>query len=276
LEVGPDRGPYRSRLVELIRHAKRRGMTTALMPTIRLAEPRGGEWRGQIVPDNWDQWWRSYQRMTDHFVTIAVDTEVDLYIIGSELLTTENQSGRWRRLIAQVRSRFKGPLTYSGNWDSYSGPTFWADLDLIALNGYFDLTAGHDSDHPPLSHLTAQWRQQRKQLVAYSRRLGKPLLMTEVGYPSRSTGLKSPWDYWPDDDEVADHAVQRAGYDAFFTAWAEDLKRPQNNDSPLAGIFFYEWDPYRAGEKHDTHYGVRGKPSYQLIKQRLREFSSSD
>ncbi len=275
IETGPGRGPYRERLIELIRRAKQHGMATALMPTVLFTNPRGGEWRGKIVPDSWDKWWQSYHRMTDHFVAIANEAGVDLYVVGSELLTTEKHAQRWHKVIDRVRQRFDGALTYSGNFDAYADPTFWDKLDLVAMNAYFDLTVGHNDDHPPMEHLVEQWREHRKRAVAYAKSQGKPLLFTEMGYPSAPWGLKDPWDYMPYDDTVADHAVQHDGYEAFFQTWSGDLKRTgahnatSESSASFVGVFFYEWDPYRTGDAKDTRYGIRGKPAFDLIKARI-------
>lgn len=280
LEVGPGRGPYRERIIELIKRAKEHGMVTALMPTVLFTAPRGGEWRGRIVPDSWDKWWASYKRMTDHFTAIANEAEVDLYVVGSELLTTEKQTQRWQKIIAHVRQQFDGALTYSGNWDHYNEPTFWGQLDFVAMNGYFDLKGDHEDDHPPIEHVTEQWQAHREQVLAFATSQGKPLLFTEMGYPSAPWGLKDPWDYLPFEDSVIDAAVQHDGYDAFFRTWMHDLnnvifsKPIADGEAPFAGVFFYEWDPYRSGEINDIHYGIRGKPAFKLIKDRLAEFNA--
>lgn len=280
MEVGPGRGPYRERLIALIKHARQRGMTTALMPTVLFTAPRGGEWRGKIVPDSWDKWWQSYQRMTDHFVAIAVEANVDIYVVGSELLTTEKQTQRWRKVIARVRKQFAGSLTYSANFDAYGDPTFWDQLDLVAMNGYFNLTGEHQNDHPPIEHVTQQWRNHRKKVLAFAASQGKPLLFTELGYPSAPWGLKRPWDYVPYNDTVSTPAVQRDGYEAFFQSWRTDLEKVDllkpaaDLEAPLAGVFFYEWDPYREGDSKDTHYGIRGKPAFDVVKNWLSKFNA--
>ena len=50
IETGPGRGPSRSQLVKLLKHAKRRGLTVALMPQVLFTDPRGNEWRGKDPP----------------------------------------------------------------------------------------------------------------------------------------------------------------------------------------------------------------------------------
>lgn len=275
LEVGPGRGPYRARLLELIQKVKQRGMTTVLMPMVLFTHPRGSEWRGKLVPDNWDRWWKSYERMTDYFVDIATEAKVDIFVVGSELLTTESQRHRWLRVITRVRDKFDGAITYSSNFDAFSDPTFWDAVDFIGMNAYFDLVGNHEDEHPPMEHLVERWKNHRENALAFSRSQGKPLLFTEMGYPSAPWGLKRPWEYIPYEDSVADHSVQRDGYDAFFQTWSDDLKKTQTgSDSPFAGVFFYEWDPYREGEIKDTFYGIRGKPTFQLVKDRLRDITN--
>lgn len=265
LELGPGRGPRPDRLVALIDKAHQRGLAVALMPVVLLTDPRPGEWRGKINPENWDAWWRSYQRMTDYFLDIAVEANVELYCIGSELVSAEAQSQRWRTVIAAARRRYGGLLTYSANFDRAAGPTFWPQLDLIGVNGYFDLTGGEGDDAAD-DTLVREWSKHRDRLLALAMKMDRPLLMTEVGYPSLPTGLREPWNYVRGADRPATPDVQTRGYRAFVDAWRTPIREAHDAPgAPAAGVIFYEWDPYRRGGPADTGYGVRGKPARQII-----------
>ncbi len=268
IETGPGRGPTRAQLVALLRHARQRGMTTALMPQVLLTHPRGNEWRGKINPEHWDPWWRSYEQMIDYFLGVANETGVDIFCVGSELLSTERQNQRWAQLIARVRSRFPGALTYSTNWDHFHVPTIWRDLDMIGISGYWDLTEDAQHDPPTPGDLAHRWERIRDRLLAFAQTFHKPMLFTEVGYPSLPWALQDPWNYINSDDTPTDHAVQAEGYRAFLSAWG-DLLTTQHSRSTFAGVFFYAWDPYHRGGDRDTGYGVRGKPALNVIKQWL-------
>lgn len=47
---------------------------------------------------------------------------------------------RWPPLIAAVRRRFTGPLTYAANWDpGYKAVPFWSLLDYVGIDEYHPL-----------------------------------------------------------------------------------------------------------------------------------------
>ncbi len=286
IETGPGRGPRADRLIDLIRRARARRMTVILSPILLFTKPRGDEWRGKISPHDWNNWWTSYRRMTEHFLQIAAEHDVRIYVVGSELLSTENQPHRWQAIIAAARSRFRGQLTYASHWDRYDAPAFWKQLDLVSVNEYFDVTQGRGlhrgaTDGAEAS-LAAAWGRRRDTLLAFAARVGKPLLFTELGYPSLPWALERPWKY-THTGVPADHDAQAAGYRAFLSAWRPQLvARPGGNDgadpgpspaltgtAPFAGVVFYEWDPYRRGEPTDTHYGIRGKPAESMLRELL-------
>ncbi len=202
---------------------------------------------------------------------------VDTFCVGSELLSTEKQVDRWRELIAYARRRFSGRLIYSTNWDHYHVPTLWRDLDMIGISAYWDLTTLTDSDQPDLEAATQRWRQIREKIIAFARDQNRPVLFTEVGYPSLPWALKDPWNYVNSEQATADPYAQAKGYQAFLEAWSDLLvagspARRIESKQPhpgLAGVFFYAWDPYHQGGPDDTGYGIRGKPALDQLRRFL-------
>ena len=280
IETGPARGPRADRLIDLIALARRRGMTVMLAPIVLFTHPRGDEWRGKLSPLDWDQWWTGYERISAFFLDIAIEHDVQVYVIGSELLTTERQSQRWRSLIASARQRFNGHLTYASHWDRYDVPAFWDSLDFVGVNDYFDMTDGRGALADQAA-LNAACSRRRDQLLTFAARVGKPLLLTEVGFPSLPWAVERPWKY-THDGAPADHDAQAAGYSALLHAWGPLLANAPKraladpsasgrttNPPAFAGVMFYEWDPYRRGESTDTHYGIRGKPAESLLRELL-------
>jgi len=285
---GPGGGPTRDQLLTLLGHAKKRGLRTALMVTVLLEKPRGSEWRGKIMPGDWDTWWQHYHRVIHQAMDVALEAKVDDFAVGSELLTTEPERERWAALIDSLRQRFDGRLYYSTNWDHYHVPRFWDKLDLIGINGYWNITTlADDPDQPTHDELVQRWRQIRHDLTAHARRFNKPILITEIGYPALPWALKDPWNYIANDAKP-DPQAQARGYRAFLEAWSDALQNPEASqgsirpepqaqtqpasqpapiDQPIAGVLFFKWDPYYSGGPNDTGYGVRGKPAFGLIKQ---------
>src|SRR3954453_19869175 len=79
--------PTPERLAELIKHAKDRKLRVILMPIVLLDAPIGNEWRGQIKPLDWEDWFNSYRDMITHFAYIAEDNHADVLVVGSELVS---------------------------------------------------------------------------------------------------------------------------------------------------------------------------------------------
>ncbi len=264
--VGPGKSPDPQDLEQVLRYAKKKGLRTALMPIVLLAEPRGNEWRGKIRPENWSLWWKSYETAMDGFLKIAITTDTDVFSIGSELLTTEKQGDNWSKFIGKVRSRFKGRLSYSTNWDHYQTPVFWGQLDMIGINGYWNLQKDIPANEP-VTHekLVARWEDIQAQLLEFGESQNKPVLLTEIGYPSLPWGLKDPWNYVNSKKATPDPKQQSDGYNAFLSVW-KPLLCDKPDTTKAAGVFFYKWDPYYNGGDDDTGYGVRNKPAYDLLK----------
>ena len=270
IETGPGRAPTRQQLIDILSHARAKGLATTLMPVVLLTDPRGNEWRGKISPDNWDAWWASYQTTLDYFLDVANVGGASVLCVGSELLSTEKQTARWESLITHARSRYTGRLSYSTNWDHYHVPTFWSKLDLIGINGYWDLTTLTDADKPEAAKLAQRWRQIREQVLTFGNGQNKPVLLTEIGYPTLPWSLRDPWNYIASGNKP-DPQAQAMGYEAFLSTW-HDMLTPRSSDvKKFAGVFFYEWDLYYAGGQDDTGYGVRGKPALELLKTFLSE-----
>jgi hypothetical protein len=270
VQVGKGRGPARKQLKALINLAHDKGLQVVLMPVVLFTHPRGNEWRGKIYPKNWEAWWASYRAAMAYFTALAVETNVEVLCVGSELLTTERQTADWRNLIARVRETYKGKLTYSANFNHYDWPGFWDRLDYVGVNAYFDLTKGKGDDAPQLL-LDQSWRAHRDRLLAYGKRIGKPVLLTEVGYPSLPWAVSEPWNYTHDGSEASDEAAQLRGYQAFLSAWGELLLKDDDQPKePVAGAIFYEWDPYVLGGQQDTGYGLKGKRVYGLVREWLK------
>lgn len=238
-----------------IRRARERGLKVLLFPTVRVALRGEGEWRGTLAPADPEAWWRSYRAFILHYADLAAAEGVEIFSVGSELVSMEAHADRWRDLIRAVRARFPGRLTYSANWDHFRSVPFWEAVDYIGLNAYHELTKRDDAS---LAELTRAWIAVRDRVLAWQRPAGRPLLITEVGYPSLDGGARQPWNYTLGTDP--DPEEQRRAYAAFCAAW--------EGVPDLAGVFFWIW----AGEggPRDTSYTPRGKPAADVLRRWFR------
>lgn len=260
----PDKCATDEQLIAILSRAREKGLHTTLLPIVLIEHPGEKDWRGVIRPTDWNRWWETYFEYVDRFVNIANKAEVDLLAIGSELNSTEDQIDRWKHVAQTVRERFKGQITYSSNWDRYNkipADGVWTLVDVICVSSYFEL----ERDDPDASEelLVRAWKPEREKLVTFAQEQGKPLLLSEVGYPSVSWASAHPWNYVIAAGSKADHKAQAKCWRAFFDAWGPTFT---DRKSPIAGFYCYHWNPYYHGDDWDTTYGVEGKPSYQIIK----------
>ena len=249
-------GPYQwgtddDEIERLAQATHDRGMKVVLFPILHLAEIAPGRWRGRLDPTEREVWWSNYHRFILHYAELAARVDADLYSLGSELGTMEGDVERWHQLAAHVRARYQGPLTYSANWDHVQQVAFWDALDLVGINAYFPLT---DSDDASQAQLTTMWGVLQRLIGGWRWALGKPLLFTEVGYPSVDGGARRPYHY--DAQGPIDLEEQRRAVAAFTTVWGP---------SPgFAGTFWWIWTG--AGGSTDPGYSVRNKPAQAILK----------
>jgi len=245
-----DMTPGVESLRRAVREAHDRGMSVLLMPFIYVDQMAEGEWRGTLVPRDWGSWFANYARMVLRYARLAEDEGVEILSVGSELCSTEDRREDWLALIGEVRKVYGGALTYSANWDHRFPISFAGALDYLGMNAYFELS---DDPEAGVGDLRAAWAAILKDVEAWRSQIGKPLLLTEVGYPSRRGAAKDPWDYASGAE--ADPAAQERCYRAFVEAWT--------GYPALAGVYFYLW--WGEGGPTDTGYTPRNKPAREVV-----------
>ena len=243
------RSPSQATVARTLEQVKRAGMRAALMPVVRLQMREPHEWRGTIAPaDGLDAWFTSYRHFVTPLASIAERAGAHRFVVGSELSSLEGYDEHWRALIGELRTRFSGTLTYSANWDHAHAVGFWGSLDEVGLTAYFPLVTGHGE--PPSSGVLARaWKEPSRQIAALARGVGKPVLITEVGYASQQGAAETPWnDASP---TQVDLALQQRLYGAFCDAFAE----------ARITSGFYVWNWFGFGGPRDTGFTPRGKPA---------------
>jgi hypothetical protein len=221
-EPGPDRPELRVLnrrpgsetdigLIHATRLARARGFHVLYKPHLWVR----GSWPGEIrmrSEADWAAWWRSYRRYVLHHALLAQWAGADLFSVGVELTRTAAREAEWRRLIAAVRLFFPGAVTYSGNW--YGGlesVRFWDQLDYIGIDAYFPLASSPAAGRADLERGAAAVA---GRLAAVSRRFGKPVLLTEVGFAARRGAWVEPQmeggEYSEEDQALAYRALFQA------------------------------------------------------------------
>ena len=240
----------------LIAHAEADKLRVILMPIVLLDAPKGNEWRGTIHPDDWDDWFESYQDMILYYARLAQSTGVNMLVVGSELVSSEPFVDDWRSTIRKVRTVYSGYLTYSSNWDHYMMIQFWNDLDLVGMNSYWDLCY-NDRPDVPVSEIERRWHDIQKDLFAWQQNVHRPIILLEAGWCSLDNAASASWDYTQTQLPV-NLELQRRLYEAFFSSWW--------GKSQCGGFMMWEWSPEWPGGPDDKGYTPRGKPAAAVMK----------
>jgi hypothetical protein len=236
--------PTDASVLHAIATAKSQGMHVLLKPHVDVAD---GSWRGAIQPSDPAAWWLSYDAMMDHWADLAKQAGADILSVGTELKTMEGYGAQWQSLVADLRSRFSGQLTYAANWDSYAGVPFWGALDYIGIDAYFPL-ANSTNPNPTVSELVAAWSSWISEIGSVQQAANKPVLFTEIGYQDRVGTAVTPYN---SSGAIAPGPQQRA-YEALFEALA--------NMPWLKGVYW--WDFHATGyAANDGDWDPSGNPA---------------
>lgn len=240
-------------LLETARLARDAGIATILSPRIWLHDA----WVGEVAmqsEDDWAAWFQSYEEFALHFAGIAEKSGACVYVIGTELGGTTHREKQWREVIRKVREVYHGPICYAANWDhEVESVPFWDALDCIGVQAYYPLS---ETAVPSVPELVSGWTEPALALHELSRRTGKPVLFTEVGYKSVEGTTARPWE-WESSAAVSNMAQAHA-YEAFFEVFWKA--------SWVSGAFFWKWHPDGAGEREVRDFTPQGKPAMDVMR----------
>ncbi len=227
------------------------------------------QWSGSIQFGSIQEtksWFMNYWQAYQPYVIQAAKAGADQLSIGTEFEQLQTAPGTlplWNQLITQIHQIYHGKLTYDINWSSlyyYQPPKqypLWLsnpNLSAIGVSVYIPLAQTPERLDPQKVDIAALWRENiRTVLDTFSVEIGKPVLVSEIGYRNSMYAFYNPWER----DSIAqrqpqDPGEQAAGYDAamrnvladkhiigiFFWAWSIDLFAP--NYKPAAQVL-YKW-----------------------------------
>lgn len=243
--------PTDDSLGKVISWASQAGLKVILKPHVDSTD---GTFRGDIQPGNRDAWFSSYGNFIGHYAGLAANNGADTFVVGTELKSLSGDTDNWKKVIEDVRAKFGGRLTYAANWDEVDQVQFWDALDLIGVDAYYPLASeGQESTE---EELVSAWGTPVASLEATSLKWGKPVMFTEIGYPSQTGAAAHPHEVRPDDPP--DQAAQAVAYRTAFKALA---------DKPwFIGMNWWSWrvDPGK-NENLKIDYTPEGKKAETVI-----------
>ncbi len=236
-------------LVTTIRAARSEGLTVALLPFVVVERGPDDAWRGVLRPKDPARWWARYRAMILHYAALAEQEQVALFAIGSELTSLQDDA-HWASLARDVRTTYRGRITYVANHDALDRTAVFEHVDVAGISAYFPLTHDIDAD---LDTLRAGWREATRRIEHFRREVGRPVMLFEVGYPSIDGAATRPWD-----DTIGapiDLEEQRRAYVAATEALLA---------APIEGAFFWTW--FGPGGRHDRTFTPRHKPAEDVLR----------
>lgn len=248
-------------LAHAIAQAHELGMSVMLKSHVDLSDDPA-HWRGDIgaafMDDTqWQAWFNSYVEFVNHYAALAQENGAEQFCVGTELVATSGREADWRRVVNEVRERFKGSITYaSHHGDEESSITWWDAVDYIGVDAYYALTTKAD---PGVDELKAAWveRGYIDVLAGLADKHGRPILLTEIGYRSADGASAAPWE-WQSEPSLNLQEQANAYQAALEVLWGQPW---------LVGIYWWNWDtnPDKGGET-DTDFTPYGKPAEEVLR----------
>lgn len=222
-----------------------------------------GAFTGYIKMTNetdWNTLESTYTQFIMQYAKVATETNAEMFCIGTELEQfIVNRPAYWNKLIKEIKTIYKGKLTYAANWDEYKRTPFWDQLDFIGIDAYFPVS---EEKTPTVEECLKGWEQHKKLIHDMYETHKKPILFTEFGYRSVDYSGKEPW--------KSDRSMIQVNLDAqtnttkaiFDTFWDEDW---------FAGGFIWKWyhDYKKAGGENNSRFTPQNKPAETLIKKQF-------
>lgn len=238
--------------------AKEADVKVMLKPQIYIP----GGWTGGLEFDNekdWQEWEAGYRSYILFFAKMAQTLEVELFCVGTEFkMSIQKRENFWRDLIKEVKTIYKGKITYAANWDEYQLVKFWDELDYIGIDAYFPLTS---DTLPKISTLKEKWKPIVGNIKYVSNQFSKPVLFTEYGYLSVDCCADKTWEL---EAKVKNCKINEQAQANALQALYEVFEK----ETFWAGGFLWKWYPKDGGhvEYPGRDYTPQGKIAYDVVK----------
>ncbi|MEO6190722.1 MAG: hypothetical protein ABIO44_10545 [Saprospiraceae bacterium] len=252
-------GESKEGIQSCIEIAKKNGLKVMLKPQVYIH----GLWTGEMQfskEEDWHSWEEQYTQYILSMLQLAIEYKVEMFCIGTEFCkSSELRETFWLNLIATIRSKYSGLLTYSDNWDHYSKVSFWNKLDYVGISAYFPLL---EKINPSPEELITSWQVYVKELNTFSQKVNKKILFTEYGYLSIDGASGKSWELEKKINEVPiNEKAQADCYQSLFESlWGQTF---------WAGGFVWKWFPEGMGHEGypERDYTPQNKQASKVLSQ---------
>jgi hypothetical protein len=238
-----------SQLCNAITIAQNAGMEVILKPHIDCLS---GQPRYTIDPENYELWMQYYRTFIRKYLSIASQFGHRSFVIATELDNIiENQL--FTTFCDSIRDASPMSIILSISYNHFVKSTVWKHADVVGVNAYFNLD---NSEKPSESVLRETWNYWLNTINQLSQLNGKPVILTEAGFMSRSNAAANPGDF--SGNPSVDVALQERCYGALLS----QACKFEN----IHGIFFWQWELGTLSNDTEKDYTPRGKPAEKTIK----------
>ena len=230
------------------------GLAVQLIPTIWVGTGVGPfYWRGAIHPADHNLFFDSYRAMTNHYADLATQHKVEIFGVGSEMISLENEVSQWQHTISDARQRFRGPITYFTVYATVDRIRWWKYVDLPGVSPYMSLSS---KASPGYDEIVNNWKTKQLPYLRHdAAAVGRPLQIAEIGYGSGPGAATHP-EQVP--SGAPDEALQANLYRAML-----DVVLP---DKSFDGISFWRWSATESGPAN-TGFSPKGKQAECIVAQ---------
>lgn len=250
-------GETRAGAKQYIEELSKEDISVMIKPQIWVSR---GQFTGEIMmksEETWEELEISYTSFIMEYAELAEEVNADIFCIGTELeLFVKFRPEYWSQLIKQIKSTYKGNLTYAANWNEYRKTPFWNQLDYIGIDAYFPVS---NKKTPSIEDCIKGWQKHKPVIKEVSKTNGKPVLFTEFGYRSVDYTGRQPWSYDRSMNSVNLQAQVNATQALFDVFWDEDW---------FAGGFVWKWfvKDDKVGGKDNHMFTPQNKPVEAVFK----------
>jgi len=223
-----------------------------------MLKPQIWIWRGEYTghlemksEEDWKILEDSYRIFILDFASVAQEATAELFCIGTELAQfISHRPNYWEGLISEIRTIYKGKLTYAANWDEYQRVPFWEKLDYIGVDAYFPISK---NEVPSVKEARNGWKIWKQEMNKVSIAKNKEILFTEFGYRSVNFAGKEPWKSNRSMTDLNLEAQNNLTVALFEEFWKEDW---------FAGGFLWKWhlNYSEVGGVENTMFTPQNKP----------------
>lgn len=182
-----------------VQEAHARDLQVILRPFMKLVD-NSQHWRGQIAPNDPEQWFASHEAVMQHYLQIAQEEGAEYFSFGSELTSMEQEqfTPYWSEILDEADAMYDGKILFSINWGHYiygdgvnkellSHPA----IDEVGLSFYYEY-----KDVPPRAEKSAFVDAMSASPIMEMKKIhedtGKNIIIVEVGTTSTEWSGK-PW-----------------------------------------------------------------------------------